>query len=122
MSAAVGYQSDYYTCPFHDSYTDTRKIFEPCTGSTDNAPSIDITPLFSTNNLFASAPYLKSLPRFSLGTLTGGQVMNIRLDFPDIQFGHRPEIFYINILDSDGNPISPQSAPFGETISVASKY
>ena len=93
MSAAVGYQSDYYTCPFHDSYTDTRKIFEPCTGSTDNAPSIDITPLFSTNNLFASAPYLKSLPRFSLGTLTGGQVMNIRLDFPNTQTGKGPDTF-----------------------------
>ena len=121
-SATLTYRSDEYTCPFHDSYTDSRKIFEPCTGSTDNAPSIDTTPILATNNLFVSPPYLKSFPRFDLGTLAKKQVLNIRLDFPDTQAGTAPDAFQLNILDTSGNPISPKPPPFGADISVASTY
>ena len=50
--------------------------------------------------------------------------MDIRLDFLNVQSGTQPETFFLNILDSSGNELSPQPAPFGETtaINVASTY
>ena len=73
-SAEIEYTSDSYTCPYNSAYSDVRSIFEPCSGSTNNAPTgIDFTPVFastfSTNNLFITTPYLNSLSRFSLNSL-----------------------------------------------------
>ena len=78
-STNIQYKSDPYTCPFHNSYTDSRNIFEACTGFTNNAPTgIDFTP--ATLPIFGD-PLLSiegTNPIHDLGALVTGDTVAFR--------------------------------------------
>lgn len=64
-----------------------------------------------------------SLPLFPLGSLVKGNIVHIRLDFPDLVQGINPLSFQIKILDLSGMPLPIQPMPMDQaaTIDVANK-
>ena len=66
---------------------------------------------------------LNSLPLFPLGSLVKGNVIHIRLDFPDLVQGIDPQTFQVSILDNNRMllPIQPMPIDKARMIDVANK-
>ena len=121
MSANIGFRSDSYTCPFHSSYTDSRKIFETCIGSTANAPSgIDLSaatvPIFGDPLLYNSDG-TGTNPIHDLGAVVSGDTVDIKIKFPR-PTGKLPSSFTMTLLDSGNSAVDPQPSPFGSTVDI----
>ena len=122
MSANIGFRSDSYTCPFHSSYTDSRKIFETCIGSTANAPSgIDLSaatvPVFGDSLLYNSDGSGTN-PIHGLGAVVSGDTVDIKIEFPR-PTGKLPSSFTMTLLGSNNQPVNPQPSPFGSNVDIS---
>ena len=117
--ASTFYQSKDNKCPITSPYTDVRRIFHPCS-ATDIVPAFtsSITPI-TESGLFANALPEDGYPIFSLGSRAEKDIVNIRLDFPDLVAGMNPLTFQLSLLSSAGTPLSVQPAPMGTTITVS---
>ena len=107
------YQSKNNKCPVTSPYTDARRVFHPCS-ATNLIPAFtsSITPTTEAG-LFANAFPEDGYPIFSLGSRAEKDIINIRLDFPDLVAGMNPLSFQLSLLNSAGTPISIQPAPMG---------
>ena len=61
---------------------------------------------------------MDSLPRFTLPSLAKGDIVNIRLDFPDLIASANPKTFEMKILSSSGSDIYSQPLPMGTTVAI----
>ena len=117
--ASTFYQSKYNQCPVTSPYTDVRRVFYPCS-------LINLVPAFrpystptTETGLFANSFPEDGYPIFSLGSRAAKDIVNIRLDFPDLVAGMDPLTFQLSLLDDAGTPLSIQPAPMGTTITVS---
>ena len=68
--------------------------------------------------LFITPPDTDSLPRFTLPSLAKGDIVNIRLDFPDLIASANPKTFEMRLLYSSGSDIYNQPLPMGTTLTI----
>ena len=59
---------------------------------------------------------------FSLGSRAAKDVVNIRLDFPDLVTGVEPLTFQLNLLDLNGDPLPIQPVPMGMDITLTATF
>ena len=117
--ASTFYQSKDNKCPVTSPYTDVRRVFHPCSAQ-DSVPAFtsSVTPT-KESGLFTNTFPEDGYPIFSLGSRAAKDIVNIRLDFPDLVTGIDPLTFQLSLLDSAGTPLSIQPAPMGTTITVS---
>ena len=115
------YQStSEFKCPFDSSYNDSRGIFEACVpGAADNVPSVPSSPSIPVfgDSLLQVADQSDAAPIHDLGVVEKGQVLKIRIRLPKT-IKRYPNSFKVTILDSNGDPLSPQPCPFGFFLAV----
>ena len=110
-----------YVCPYDTSsnYEDIRSVFQHCTSSTTNAPTISTAvsvPIFG-DTLLQVTDHTDARPIYDLPGLTASQSVSIQLDFPRPTDQTTPSSFILTLLDSSNNELT-QSAPFGVTNSI----
>ena len=121
-AGSTSYQSDQYLCPTTPGLSDLRGTFRPCGGG-HLPPFIDpVGPVVPESGLFVTPPDINSLPRFTLNSLSRGDVINIRLDFPDLIPATNPQSFTMKLLSSSGAEMPIQPIPMGVPIPVAQAY
>ena len=114
---STSYQSEQYDCPTTSGYADSRGIFRPCSGSSD--PFINPGDASASDTgLFVTDPHTDSLPRFTLSSLFKGDIINIRLDFPDLVASTNPKTFDMKLLSSSGSELPIQPLPMGTSLTI----